>query len=148
MPDNTARFAQKPRTFDAVITAQVTGLATDTPTNAVLLVTAGAQGGIVPRLGAMLRNTLATANGLVLFVSRNEGAALRPKSSITMPAQTIGTTAGLTETEFTKFSELRPLRLGPNEQLYVGSLTAPPAGGIVVHGDIVDFIAPEGTPTP
>lgn len=142
MADNTARFAQKPRTFDAIITAALTGLATDTPGGVVLLVTAGAQGGIVPRLGAMLRATLAAANGIVLFSSRDEGATIRPKSSVTMPAQTIAVTAGLVETEFTKFNELRPLRLGPNERLYIGSMTAPPAGGIAVHGDIVDFIAP------
>lgn len=139
---NTARFAQKPRTFDAIISTLITNLATDAPGGVVLLATAGEFGSIIPRMGAMLRATLATANGLVLYVSRDAGTTLRPKGSVTMPPQTIGATAGLIETEFTKFSELRPLRLGPNERLYVGSLTAPPAGGIAVHGDIIDFIEP------
>lgn len=143
MPNgNTARFAQNPRTFDAIITTLITNLATDAPGGVVLLATAGEFGSIIPRLGAMLRATLLSQNGIVLYVSRDAGATLRPKGSITMPSQTVGATSGLTETEFTKFSEQRPLRLGPNERLYVGSLTAPPAGGIVVHGDIVDFIAP------
>jgi hypothetical protein len=137
---NLARFARNPRTFDAIITAALQNLATDAPTNAVLLVTAGPEGAIIPRLGAMLRNTLATSTGLVLYASRDQGATMRPKSSVTMPAMTIAVTAGLTETEFTKFSELRPLRLGPNERLYIGSMVAPPAGGIAVHGDIVDFV--------
>lgn len=135
----TAPFAQNPRTFDAIITAALQNVATDAPTNAVLLVTAGAEGAIVPRLGAMLRATLATATGLVLFISRDQGATIRPKASVTMPAQSIAATAGLIETDFTKFSEQRPLRLGPGERLYIGSMVAPPTGGIAVHGDIVDF---------
>jgi hypothetical protein len=137
---NTARFAQNPRNFDAVITTAIQNLNTDAPTGAVLLVTAGAFGAIVPRMGAMLRASLATGAGIVLFRSNNQGATLRPKGSITMPAQTVGATTGLTETDFPKFSEQRPLRLGPNEQLWVGSMVQPPVGGIVIQGDIVDFI--------
>lgn len=149
MPDNTARFAQNPRPFDAIIVAQLTNLGTDSPAGVVLLATAGPQGAMIPRIGAMLRASLAVANGIVLFSSNDAGATLRPKGSITMPAQTIGVPSGavaseaLIETEFTKFSMSRPLYLGPNQRLYVGARTTPPAGGIVVHGDIIDFIAPD-----
>lgn len=136
---NTARFAQNPRNFDAIMTAALGNLNTDTPTGAVLLVTAGPQGSIVPRLGAILRATLAANTGIVLFRSAT-GAVLRPKASVTLPAQTLTATEGLREVDFPQFSEARPLRLGPNEQLWIGSSGAPPAGGIAAHGDIVDFI--------
>lgn len=142
MPANgsTPRFARNPRNFDAIITAALTNLNTDAPSGAVLLVTAGAQGSTIPRLGAILRATLATNAGLVLFRSPDQGATLRPKASVTIAAQTVAPTEALREVDFVQFSESRQLRLGPNERLYVGSMVAPPTGGICVHGDIVDFI--------
>lgn len=135
----TAPFAQDPRTADNVIVVALQNVATDAPTGAVLLATAGANGAIVPRLGAMPRATLATAVGLILYVSRDQGATLRPKGSVTMPAVSIANTAGLPETDFPKITEQRPLRLGPNERLYVGAMVAPPSGGIAVQCDVVDF---------
>lgn len=137
---STARFARNPRNFDAIITSQLTNLNTDAPSGAVLLVTATVDGGIVPRLSATLRASLAASAGIVLFRSGDQGQTLRPKGSVTLPAQTVTGTEGLREVDFVKISEQRPLRLGPNERLYVGSMAVPPAGGICVHGDIVDFI--------
>lgn len=141
MPANgsTARFARNPRNFDAVITAALTNLNTDAPSGAVLLVTAGAQGGIVPRISAILRASLTGGAGIVLFRSAT-GAVMRPKGSITIPAQNLSNAEALREVDFVKFNPQRPLYLGPNEQLYVGSMAPPPAGGIIVHGDIIDFI--------
>lgn len=136
---NTARFAQNPRNFDAIMTVAMTNLNTDAPGGAVLLVTAGPQGSIVPRLSATLRATLLANAGIVLFRSK-DGVALRPKGSVTITSQTVSATEGLREVDFVKFSESRPLRLGPNEQLWIGSMGTPPTGGIVAHGDIVDFI--------
>ena len=135
----TAPFAQSPRTADNVIVVALQNVATDAPTGAVLLATAGAEGAIVPRIGAMPRATLATAVGLVLYVSRNQGATLRPKGSVTLPQYNFANTAGLPETDFPKITEQRPLRLGPGEQLYVGAMVAPPSGGIAVQCDVVDF---------
>ncbi len=141
MPANgsTARFARNPRNFDAIITAALTNLNTDAPSGAVLLVTAGAQGGMIPRMGAALRATMASGTGIVLFRS-SDGTIMRQKGSANLPPQTIGTAEAPREVDFVKFSHQRPLYLGPNERLYVGSLAVPPAGGICVHGDIVDFI--------
>ena len=136
---NTARFAQNPRNFDAIITAALTNLDTDAPGNAVLLATAGPQGSIVPRLSAILRATLAADTGIVLFRSK-DGTILRPKGSVTLTAQTVQPTTALREVDFLKITETRPLRLGPNEQLWIGAMNTPPAGGIAAHGDIVDFI--------
>ncbi len=137
---NTARFAQNPRNFDAIMTAALTNLNTDTPSGAVLLATAGAFGAMVPRLSVTVRATLATNAGIVLFRSTDQGATLRPKGSVTLTAQTVVATEALREVDFTKISEARPLRLGPNERLYIGSMVPPPAGGIAAHGDIVDFV--------
>lgn len=136
---NVAPFAQDPRSFDAIITAPITNLNTDAPSGLVLLVEAGAEGGIIPRLSAMPRANLTTNAGLVLFVSRDQGATMRPKGSATMLAQTLTATAGPVETDFQKYSEARPLRLGKGERLYVGSLVSPPSGGIAVYGEISDF---------
>lgn len=136
---NTARFAQNPRNFDAIMIAAMTNLNTDAPTGAVLLATAGPQGSIVPRLSVILRSPMAINMGIVLFRSQN-GTVLRPKGSVSLPLQTATTADALREVDFAKFSEQRPLRLGPNEQLWIGALTTPPTGGIVAHGDIVDFI--------
>ena len=136
---NTARFAQNPRNFDAIMTAAMTNLNTDAPTGAVLLATAGAQGAIVPRLSVILRAPLLANTGIVLFRSK-DGSILRPKGSVTLQSQAATTAEAMREVDFAKFSEQRPLRLGPNEQLWIGSMAPPPAGGIAAHGDIVDFI--------
>lgn len=133
----TAAFAQTPKTADAVVTAALANLGTDAPTGLQLLMTAGANGNIVTRLSAAPRATV-TATSLVLFISRDNGVTLRLKDSATMAAQTLSTTAGITPTPFTNYSESRPMRLGAGDKLYVGSQVAL-AAGIVFSAEYTDF---------
>lgn len=133
----TAAFAQTPKTADAVVTAALASLGTDAPTGLSLLYTAGPNGAIGTRLAAMPRATV-TATGLCLFISRDNGVTLRLKDSVTMAAQTVATTSGISQTQFTNYSESRPLRLGAGDKVYVGSEVAL-AAGIVFSGEFTDF---------
>lgn len=135
--NNLPKFAQDPRSIDAVVTAAVGSLTTDAPTGTVLLGTASARGAILTKLSAMPRGTC-TASSLLLFVSRDNGTTQRLKDSETMIAQTVQTTVGISETPFVNISEATPIRLGPNERLYVGSQVAL-AAGIVFSGELTDF---------
>lgn len=133
----TAPFAQTPQTATAVATVAIGSLSTDTPTNAVLLMTAGADGAILTRLTAMPRATV-TAASLLLFSSKDNGATLRLKDSVLMPAQTVNTTTAISQTQFSNYSEFTPLRLAAGEKLYVGSQVAL-ASGIVFAAEYTDF---------
>jgi len=133
----TAPFAQTPRTATAVATAAVSGLATDAPTGAVLLGTAGAEGAIVTRLMALPRATVA-ASSLVLFLSKDGGATLRLIDSELMVAHTVAPTTAIPETAFANISESAPLRLEAGDQLYVGSQVAL-ASGIVFKAEWMDY---------
>lgn len=132
----TAAFAQTPKTADAVVTAALANLGTDAPANLSLLMTAGANGSIVTRLSASPRATI-TAAGLYLFIMR-DGVTFRLKDSVTMAAQTVAATSGITPTPFPNYAESKPLRLGAGEKLYVGSQVAL-AAGIVFSAEFTDF---------
>lgn len=133
----TAAFAQTPKTADAVVTAAMTGFATDNPTGTALLLTAGPNGSIVTRLTALARATN-TATALDIFVSRDNGATQRMKDSATMNAQTFANTAGHVLTLFPNYSETTPLRLGAGDKLYVGTEVALGLG-IVFSAEYTDF---------
>jgi hypothetical protein len=134
---STAPFAQTPKTATAVATAAVSGLATDAPTGAVLLTTAGAEGAIVTRLTAMPRAT-ATASSLVLFLSKDGGTTMRLIDSELMAAHTVAATTAIPETAFGNISDSNPLRLEAGDSLYVGSQVAL-AAGIVFAAQWMDY---------
>lgn len=131
----TAPFAQTPKTASAVATAAAT--LTDTPTNTVLLMTAGTDGALVTNLSAIPRGTV-TASSLVLFVSNDSGTTKRLKNSKVMAAYTLAATTAIPVTAFTEYTEGTPLRLGAGDQLYVGSQVAQ-AVGIVFNAEYTDF---------
>ena len=133
----TAPFAQTPKTATAVAVAAVSGLATDAPTGAVLLGTAGAEGAIVTRLAAIPRATV-TASSLVLFLSKDGGATLRLIDSELMAAHTVAATTAIPETTFSNISDSTPLRLEAGDKLYVGSQVAL-AAGIVFAAQWMDY---------
>lgn len=132
----TAPFAQTPKTATAVTTGAGT-VANDTPTNTVLLLTAGSDGAILTRLSAMPRATV-TASSLVLFISNDTGTTKRLIDSELMAAHTVATTTAIPETAFANFSETTPLRLAAGDQLYVASQVAL-ASGIVFRAEYTDF---------
>jgi len=132
----TAPFAQTPKTATAVATAAA-AITNDTPTNTVLLLTAGSDGAILTRLSAIPRATV-TAASLVLFISNDTGTTKRLIDSELMAAYTMATTTAIPETAFANFSETAPLRLAAGDQLYVGSQVAL-AGGIIFRAEYTDF---------
>ena len=133
----TAPFAQTPKTATAVAVAAVSDLATDAPTGAVLLGTAGAEGAIVTRLMALPRATV-TASSLVLFLSKDGGTTLRLIDSELMAAHTVATTTAIPETSFGNISDSTPLRLEAGDKLFVGSQVAL-AAGIVFAAQWMDY---------
>lgn len=133
----TAPFAQTPKNSTAVATGAVGSITGDTPTNTVLLCTAGADGAILTRLSAIPRATV-TASSLVLFTSSDAGTTMRLIDSALMAAQTVATTTAITATTFSTYTETTPLRLQAGERLYVGSQVAL-ASGIVFKAEFTDF---------
>jgi hypothetical protein len=131
----TAPFAQTPKTATAVCTAAAT--LTDTPSNTVLLVTAGSDGAILTRLTAIPRATV-TASSLVIFISKDGGTTQRLIDSELMAAYTMATTTAVPETVFAFYSEAAPLRLEAGDRIYVGSQVAL-AGGIVFRAEFTNF---------
>jgi hypothetical protein len=131
----TAPFAQTPKTATAVATAVAT--LTDTPSNTVLLVTAGADGCIVTSLTAIPRATV-TASDLVLFLSKDSGTTKRLLDSALMSAYTSAGTTATPVTSFSRIGETTPLRLEAGDELYVGSQVAL-AGGIVFTAQFTNF---------
>lgn len=132
----TAPFAQTPKTATAVVTAAAT-VGTDSPSNTVLLMTAGADGCIVTALAAMPRATV-TASSLLLYISKDNGTTQRLIDSELMAAHTVATTTAIPETTFARISESAPLRLEAGDKLYVGSQVAL-ASGIVFTAQYTDF---------
>jgi hypothetical protein len=133
----TAPFAQDPKTATAVATGAVGSFAGDSPTNTVLLLTAGADGAILTRLTAIPRATV-TASSLMVFLSKDNGTTQRLLDSELMAAHTVATTTAIPETVFTLYSETTPLRLQAGDRLYVGSQVAL-SGGIVFRAEYTDF---------
>lgn len=97
-------------------TAQATFPPTTTPSNTVLLLTAGANGGRLTRLQACPQETT-TANNLQLYRSLNAGTAKFYANGVTLTA-TVSATAAGTPADF-GYSDDNPLILSAAEQLYV-----------------------------
>lgn len=134
---NTAPFPQTPQIKTAITAAAAVIGSADAPTNTVLLCTAGVDGAVVTNLSAMPRATVA-ATGLYLFTSNDSGTTKRLIDSELMPAYTLNASSAIPETLFARYSEVTPLRLAANEQLYVGSGVAL-AAGIVYKAEFTDY---------
>lgn len=133
----TAPFAQTPKTSSAVVTAACASFAGDTPTNTVLLLTAGTEGALLTRLWSIPRATV-TASSLLLFLSKDSGTTKTLIDSELMSAHTVAATTAIPETTFSNYSEETPFRLESGDRLYVGSQVAL-AGGIVFKAEYTDF---------
>ena len=135
---HTAPFAQAARIQTAVATAAVTGLATNTPTGTVALLTAGAEGCIVTRITAIPRATV-TASSLVLFLVKSGAPTVYHLiDSELMAAHTVAATTAIPETTFGNISDSTPLRLDAGDTLHVGSQVAL-AAGIVFTAQWMDY---------
>lgn len=132
----TAPFAQTPKTATAVATT-ASSVDTDTPSNAQLLLTAGADGAILTRLTAIPRATV-TASSLVIWVSSDGGTTKRLVDSALMAAFTVATTTAVAVTTFSTYSETTPLRLAAGDKLYVGTQVTS-SSGIVFRAEYTDF---------
>jgi hypothetical protein len=132
----TAPFAQTPKTATAVVTGAAGSISGDSPTNVVLLMTAGADGAILTKLTAIPRATV-TASSLLVFISKDSGTTDRMIDSALMSAHTVATTTAIPVTSFS-YSESAPLRLEAGDQIYVGSQVAL-ASGIVFKAEYTDF---------
>lgn len=132
----TAPFAQTPKTASCVVTGAGT-ITNDTPSNTVLLLTAGADGAIVTRIKAMPRATV-TASSLTLYVSTDAGTTQRMLESALMAAYTQATTTQTPKTAFSDITESTPIRLEAGARIYAQSEVAL-AGGIVFTAEYTDF---------
>lgn len=132
----TAPFAQTPKTA-TVIATTASSVDTDTPSNAQLLLTAGADGAILTRLTAIPRATV-SASSLVLWISNDGGTTKRLVDSALMAAFTVATTTAVAVTTFSTYSETTPLRLAAGDKLYVGTQVTS-SSGIVFRAEYTDF---------
>lgn len=130
---NSIITPQTVRTAQAVCTAAKTSY--NDGVNAVLLLTAGPNGGVLYGLKAAPRATV-TATQCQLFRSP-DGAAFFFTNAVTMPAYTMANTTSPTLSDF-GYTETNPLRLAPNERLYVGVAVAL-VGGIVFDAQYEDL---------
>ena len=133
----TAPFVQGYKTATAVATGAAASITGDAPTNTVLLLTAGAEGGLVVGLSAIPRATV-TASSLLLYVSSDAGTTKRLVDSALMAAFTVAATTAIAKTSFTGITTDAPIRLAPGDELYVGSQVAL-ASGIVFTATYGDF---------
>lgn len=141
MADITASlptFGKTTKTGTAEATA-ASVITTNTPTNTLLIVTAGANNGaMVTRLSAMPRATTATAGTLYYFISNDSGSTKLLGDSELMAAHTVTTTTKIPVTKFTNITQTNPLRLAPGDRLYVSAAVAL-AAGIVFTAEYTDF---------
>lgn len=131
----TAPFAQTPQIATAVCTGAGT-VANDTPSNTVLLLTAGANGALVTKAHAMPRATV-TASSLHLYVSLDGGTTKRMMDSALMAAYTQAATTLTPKTAFSPSVSV-PIRLPAGAEIYCQSEVAL-AGGIVFTAEWMDF---------
>jgi hypothetical protein len=107
----------------------------DTPTNSVLLFTAGANGSRLTKITALARATV-TATECQLFRSSDGGTTKRFFDSALMAAYTVAATTKQTKADF-GYTDLAPLILEPGEQIYaaIGVTNT----GIVFNAEGADY---------
>lgn len=127
-------FAQEKVTGVALLTAAKTTY--NDATNAVLLITAGAEGAIVRRVTAIPRATV-TASQIQIYRSSDDGTTLTFYSSVLMAAYTMAQTTAAPVTDFA-ITYAEPWSLAPGERLYAATGVAL-AGGIIVTAEGENF---------
>jgi len=136
MVTNTAAFAQDTQTGFAEATA-ASVVSTSTPTNTILIATAGTEGALMSSLTAMPRATVG-ATALYFFVSKDSGSTKLLADSELMAVHTVAATTEIPETVFSNISQSKPLRLDGGDQVYV-SIGVPLTEGIVFKAEWTDF---------
>lgn len=131
---NKIIYPQTQKFASAIATAAKTTY--NDATNAVLLVTAGADGAIVVGLSAIPRATV-TATQLQLYISPDAGTTLYLVNTALMAAYTMVQTTLDAPTDF-GYTAAAPLRLAATNRLYVGIGVAL-AGGIVFNCQYQDY---------
>ena len=131
-----AAFAQTTMTGNAEATL-ASVITTSTPTNTLLIATAGLNGGMLTKLTAIPRATV-TASALYYFISRDSGTTKLLVESVLMTAQTVAATTAISQTVFTTITEDTPIRFQAGDEIYVSSGVAL-ASGIVFHAEWTDF---------
>lgn len=117
---NSIVTPQTPKTNQAnTAAAQTTFPPTTSPSNTVLLVTAGAAGSRLTRLTATPQATI-TANHVQLYRSPDSGTTKYFVKGVLMAAATVDTTHQADATDF-GFSDDNPMFLAANERLYMAS---------------------------
>jgi hypothetical protein len=117
---NSIITPQTPKSAQAATSAaQATFPPTTTPSNTVLLLTAGANGARVTRIRATPQTTI-TANHCQLYRSPDGGTTKYFVHGALMSAATVNSTTQATPTDF-GYSDANPLILGATEKLYVAS---------------------------
>jgi len=133
---DTAAFAQFTQTGFAEATA-VSVISTSTPTNTILIATAGIDGALLSSLTAMPRATVG-ATALYFFVSKDSGTTKLLADSEVMAVHTVAATTEIPETVFTNISQSKPFRLNAGDQVYV-SIGVALTEGIVFKAEWTDF---------
>jgi hypothetical protein len=131
---NSIITAQAIKSADAVCTAAKTTY--NDSTNAVRLVTAGANGSILYGLKAIPRATV-TATQLQLYRSPDNGTTMQFINSALMAAYTMANTTAAPVTDL-GYTETAPLRIAAGDTLWVGAAVAL-AGGIVFDAQYEDL---------
>lgn len=114
---NSIVTPQAPQANTAALTTANSTYGTS-PTNSVLLVTAGPNGGRLTKLQAIPTATISTANQIQLFRSKDGGTTKFFADSALMATYTMAQSTEAPTTDF-GFSEANPLILAPNERVYM-----------------------------
>jgi hypothetical protein len=107
---------QTPKSSSGVATAANTGY-TDSPANAVVIYTAGANGSRVSRASVVTRATTTAAEMQLFRDHDGTGTTKRFVRSKTMPATTVAQTVGQEPVDF-GYSDANPMILAAGEKLY------------------------------
>lgn len=131
---NSIVTAQAVKSASAVATAAKTTLSDST--NAVKLLTPGANGSVLYGLKALARATV-TATKVQLYRSPDNGTTMNLIATTVMAAYTMTNTDAQAVTDF-GYTETSPLRVAAGDTLWIGASVAL-AGGIVFDAQYEDL---------
>lgn len=119
-------FAQFPKTAVATATTAyaLTGansVLDDNPLNTVLLLAAGPKGSMVGSIKTKARASNTTTQGGLFLRKTDDAPGIRRLiNTVTIPTQSVTTTAKITEYSFDIATDDKPLRLEVGDELYFG----------------------------